>query len=200
MCKWDRCHNSYQVPKYRKRFECSWSGYIVDTYRIGTLEFRFATGCTPLLFRIPVRSGKIICKRGRQRNRLCETNRDTSFCLHLPYVFSAFPFHPRRANRSNRRALSVCRSVYRIRMYKERKNRELVGGSMRNGRPSLSLRQASRSSHGESRWMAGITLSATRLNRKLKNGRAAMKESRSCSGCYRRRSFPFVLLAISRLA
>jgi len=159
----------------------------------------FATDCTPLLFRTPMQSGKIICKRGRQRNHLCETNRDTSLCLHLSCVFSAFPFYPRRANRSNRRTLSVCRSVYRIRMYKERKNRELVGESMRNGRPSL--QRVSRGSHGESRWMAGITLSATRLNRKLKNGRAAMKESRSCSGCYRRRSFPFVFLVyISRLA
>jgi len=107
--------------------------------------FSFITACTPLLFHISVRSGKIICKRGRQRNRLCETNRNIS----LPpssMRFSAFPFHSRRANRSNRWALSVCWSVYRIRMYKERKNRELVGGSMRNGRPSLPLARLSRQS------------------------------------------------------
>lgn len=88
----------------------------------------FATNCTPLLFRIPVQGGLFASAGDKGIACAKRIEISLSLYLHLPCVFSAFPFHPRRANRSNRRALSVCRSVYRIRMYKERKNGELVRG------------------------------------------------------------------------
>lgn len=175
-------------------------------YRCGILELRASTPS----FRTHRCEAERLFASARNKGIACAKRIEIPLCLHLPWVFfSAFAFYSRRANRSNRRALSACRSICRIRTYEKRKNCEWgKRGSMRNGRPSLMpshsplppTGQPFAAVTGESRWMAGITLSATRLNRKLKNGRRAMKESRSCSGCYRRRSSPFVLLAISRLA
>lgn len=124
----------------------------VSLLRIGTLEFRLQRIVHHYYIVCRCEAERLFASAG-DKGIACAKRIEIplSLCLHLPCVFSAFPFHPRRANRSNRRALSVCRSVYRIRMYKERKNGELVGGSMRNGRDPLSLRRASRSSHGESR-------------------------------------------------
>lgn len=48
----------------------------------------WASGLYAIISYTPVRGGKIICKREKQRDRLCETNRDTS----LPASFVSFFF------------------------------------------------------------------------------------------------------------
>lgn len=168
--------------------------------RCGILELR---ACTPS-FRTHRCEAERLFASARNKGIACAKRIEIPLCLHLPWIFflrSLFipggPIGP---------IGELCPRadpyVGYVRMKKLRVGEG--GGSMRNGRPSLipspTPGEPFAAVTGESRWMAGITLSATRLNRKLKNGRRSMKESRSCSGCYRRRSSPFVLLAISRLA
>lgn len=134
--------SSTEISKTIQTF--MWSGRIVGAYRHTWISF--GTSCTPLLFRtLHQREAERLFASAGNKGIACAKRIEIPLC-HLSCVFSAFPFHSRRANRSNRRALSVCRAVYRIRMYKERKNRELVGGSMRNGRPSLPPANLSRQS------------------------------------------------------
>jgi len=122
-------YNLYQISKYWK--QC---GQFVSAH----LNF-VRMACTPLLFRIPMRGGKIICKRGRQRNRLCKTNRDT-FLPSSSVRFFCVSFSSPAGQSASFVRVPIRISV---RMYKERKNRELVRGSMRNGRPSLPLARLS---------------------------------------------------------
>lgn len=91
-----------------------------DIYRwcISILELRSRIGfdCTPS-FRIHRCEAERLFASARNKGIACAKRIEIPLCLHLPCVFSAFPFYSRQANRSNRRALSACRSVCRIRMY-----------------------------------------------------------------------------------
>lgn len=131
-----------------------------DIYRrcIDILELRSRIGfdCTPS-FRTHRCEAERLFASARNKGIACAKRIEIPLCLHLPCVFSAFPFYSRQTDRSNRRALSACRSVCRIRMYVWG-TKKLWGkrGSMRNGRPSLipshppaSLSRQSRASHDE---------------------------------------------------
>lgn len=147
MCKWDRCHNSYQVPKYRKRFECSWSGCIVVKYRVhvGILEFRSQRAAVhPLLFRCEAE--RLFASAG-DKGIACAERIEIPLSASIFRTFFLRSLFIPGGPIAPIGELCPCADPYiAIRMYKERKNRELVGGSMRNGRPSLPPASLSRQS------------------------------------------------------
>lgn len=171
----------------------------------GALELR---ACTPS-FRTHRCEAERLFASARNKGIGCAKRIEIPLCLHLPWIFFFFcvPFlFPE--GQSVQSASFVRVPIHMSDTYVRMRNEKIASGERGDqcvmedplSFPLPSSGEPFAAVTGESRWMAGITLSATRLNRKLKNGRRAMKESRSCSGCYRRRSSPFVLLAISRLA
>lgn len=184
MYKWDWCHDSYRAPKMWRR---------IQTFEHGEdAEVRVTLMYLNLVYAVISYTGAgqndYLQTRGTKESSVWSESRYIPLvCLHLPLrFFLHFPFLS-PAGQSVQLA-SFVRVLIRMSdtyVWGTKKSRVGTEGGkdqcVMEGPPPF-RRAPSRSSHGESRWMAGITLSATRLNRKLKNGRAAMKESRSCRG------------------